>query len=62
MMCPRCHRQMLRKKSRIVENTFYYECPKCGYSLGKPLQEDDEKETNEVLNILLGEDSPQEEE
>lgn len=48
MICPRCHRQMQYRKSRVVENTFYYECPRCGYSLGKPLIEDEKEKQDET--------------
>lgn len=39
MKCPKCHKDMERKKAK--SNEFYYECPNCHYSIGK---KDEQKE------------------
>lgn len=44
MKCPRCHKEMKRKKAR--ENYYYYECDNCFHNIGKP-KENSGGETNE---------------
>lgn len=34
MKCPRCKRTM--KTIQAKEHVFYYECPNCHYTIGKP--------------------------
>lgn len=43
MRCPKCHFTMQRKEA--PGNVYYYECPHCGYSVGKPVEEEAAKET-----------------
>jgi len=39
MICPKCHKTMERKKAPIEEqNIYYFECPHCGFFIGKPLE------------------------
>ena len=39
MICPKCHKTMERKKADSEGmNIYYFECPHCGYHLGKPLE------------------------
>ncbi len=39
MKCKKCRTTMVRKQ---VDNVFYYECPQCGNTLGKPVLEKEE--------------------
>ena len=45
MKCPKCKRDMRRKSS--PNNVWYYECPNCFYTIGKPTEEvNNAEETN----------------
>ena len=37
MKCPKCRREMTKKKT--LNNVYYFECNRCFYSLGKPTKE-----------------------
>ena len=46
MKCPRCHNEM--EEIQVKENIFYFQCPTCGYELGKPKQTTDtDKESSQ---------------
>ena len=34
MKCPKCNREMTKKKA--PNNAYYFECSRCLYSIGKP--------------------------
>lgn len=34
MKCPKCRKVMIRKKEK--ENVYYFQCPSCGATVGKP--------------------------
>ena len=46
MKCPKCRRDMKRKSA--PNNVWYYECPNCFYTIGKPTEEvtNNAEETN----------------
>ena len=48
MKCPRCRAEMKRKK--LKEQTFIYQCPKCGLKIGNAetvrTEEDNEREVS----------------
>lgn len=44
MKCKKCHSNMNRKQ---IDNTFYYECPKCGTTLGKPAEKEETSNVSE---------------
>lgn len=50
MKCPRCHKEMTRKKAK--SNYYYYECNSCHHNIGKPKPEEENLggETNEKEN------------
>ena len=41
MKCPKCRRDMKRKSA--PNNVWYYECPNCFYTIGKPEVENAEE-------------------
>lgn len=43
MKCPECHREMQRKEHS--EGIYYYECPNCHHSVGKPVEVQDEEKS-----------------
>lgn len=42
MKCPKCHVTLERKKVPD-KNIYYWQCPRCGYSYGKPKKEEEEQ-------------------
>ena len=44
MKCPKCKRDMRRKSA--PNNVWYYECPNCFYTIGKPTEEVNNGEEN----------------
>lgn len=50
MKCPKCRKDMEKKKAE--GNVWYYECPNCHYTIGKPTEvqtnEEDQGNTEEV--------------
>ncbi len=43
MKCKKCHSNMIRKS---IDNVYYYECPKCLNTLGrpKPVEKENDKD------------------
>ena len=41
MKCPKCHKPMDRKKAS--ENVYYFQCPSCGTTVGKPQSKESDK-------------------
>ena len=52
MKCPKCRKEMTKKKT--LNNAYYFECDRCFYSLGKPTKE---SETDEKKEEAAGEEN-----
>lgn len=40
MKCKKCHREMERVGK---DGVYYYRCPSCGFTIGQPKEEQEEK-------------------
>lgn len=40
MKCPKCHKPMVRKTDG--KNVYYFQCPSCGTTKGKPKDKESE--------------------